>query len=153
MIYEIKYNKLIKEVNTIKNACVALFCLRNNQLKIYLVQLRNNLWDIPGGDIKRNKKENSFEAALREFKEETGFNLKKYKNKMYFPSVTYGNPPHTRIYYHLSYCYHELNFIFKPNNETKDGRWFDVKYLPQLRHTRSILSLINFIERNKYFIL
>lgn len=141
MIYNNKFNN----VNTIKNSCIALFCINNSQIKIYLVKLNSNLWDIPGGNINRSK-ENSFNAALREFKEETGFDLKKLKKKMYFSSIKWGNPPHTRIYFNVSTCYNKLNFIFKPNYETKDGKWFDVKNLPKLRHKRSILSLINFIE-------
>ena len=60
MIYEIKYNK---KINTIKNSCIALFCINQNKIYIYLVQLKNNLWDIPGGKINRNKKENSFNSA------------------------------------------------------------------------------------------
>ena len=140
MIYNINNTK---KLNTIKNACIALFCINQKQIKIYLIQLKNNLWDLPGGKINRNKKENSFNAALREFKEETGFYLK--KNKMYFSSIKWGTPPHTRIYYHTSTCINKLNFKFKPNNETKDGKWFDVNNLPQLRHPKSILFLIKLI--------
>ncbi len=145
MIYEIKYNK---KINTIKNSCIALFCINHNKINIYLVQLKNNLWDIPGGKINRNKKENSFNSALREFQEETGFNIKKYKNKMHFQSMKWGEPPHTRLYYHISNCDNKLNIKFQPNNETIDGKWFDVRFLPKLRHKRSILFLIDFIEKN-----
>ena len=144
MIYDIKYNK---KLNTIKNACIALFCINQNQIKIYLIQLKNNLWDLPGGKINKNKKENSFNAALREFKEETGFYIKKYKNKMYFSSIKWGTPSHTRIYYHISNCNNKLNFTFQPNNETKDGKWFDVTNLPQLRYPKSIMFLINYIKK------
>lgn len=42
MIYEIKYNK---KINTIKNSCIALFCINHNKINIYLVQLKNNLWE------------------------------------------------------------------------------------------------------------
>lgn len=152
MIYEIKYNEQNK-INTIKNSCIALFYIDQNQLYLYLVQLKNNLWDIPGGKINRNKKENSFNSALREFKEETGFDLKNLKRKMYFQSITWGNPPHTRIYYYISNSKNKLNFKFQYNNETKDGKWFNVRFLPKLRHIKSILFLINFIERYKLFII
>ena len=145
MIYEIKYNK---KINTIKNSCIALFCINHNKINIYLVQLKNNLWDIPGGKINRNKNENSFNSALREFQEETGFHLSKYKNKMHFQSIIWGSPPHTRLYYHISNYDNKLNIKFQANNETIDGKWFDVRFLPKLRHKRSILFLIDFIEKN-----
>ncbi len=147
MIYEIKYNKR-KKINTIKNSCIALFYIDQNQLYIYLVQLKNNFWDIPGGKINRNKNENSFNSALREFQEETGFHLRNLKSKIYFESIIWGSPPHTRIYYYISNSKNNINFTFQSNNETKDGKWFNVMYLPKLRHKRSILFLIDFIEKN-----
>ena len=70
-----------------------------------LMQLRDNkpglssagLWSVPGGNL--NKEESPKEAAIREFKEETGYNL---KNPIFFKKLTYefieGNPEVTFFY-------------------------------------------------------
>ena len=54
----------------IKNACIALYYKTPTHNFIYLIKGNDDNWNIPGGRI--DDKENSLEAAFREFKEETG---------------------------------------------------------------------------------
>ena len=120
-----------QQSSRITNACIALFYNR----RIYLVQERNSrLWNIPGGGIHRGKGENSFDAAFREFREETGgFDLKGWANsrnprKEFHPFIYNG---HTKIWWHVSN--ENISINFRQNRETIAGAWFDIGSLPLLR--------------------
>jgi len=75
----------------IKNACILL---TNSIGRILCVQLNNGLWTIPGGKI--DKGESPWNAAVREFIEETGNNLPDLREGKVFTSYDYH--AHTRIY-------------------------------------------------------
>ena len=150
MDYQIKYLKyknkylVYKEQlgGTFKNACIALFYNNN----IFLVQQKDGLWNIPGGHI--DPGENSFQAAFREFKEETGgFDLKKWANssktRKEFYSYKYNG--HTKIWWYISK--EDPKIIFIPNNETGAGQWFPLNNLPTLRFPKSIHELLTHIKK------
>jgi 8-oxo-dGTP pyrophosphatase MutT (NUDIX family) len=141
--YKSKYLNLKKQLGGgIKNACIALFY--KNQ--IYLIQqTKDNKWNIPGGHIDRG--ENSFQAAFREFEEETGgFDLLRWTNstkpRKDFEHYEYGHPhPHTKIWWYVSRENPEI--VFNINRETKDAAWFDINNLPSnLRFPGSIGEII-----------
>ncbi len=62
-----------------KSAGILLYRLKNGKPEFFLVHpggpffAHSDVWGIPKGEYKEN--ENAFEAAKREFEEETGFNL------------------------------------------------------------------------------
>jgi hypothetical protein len=62
---------------TIKNAAILLFTGKNLDRVVMVRDANNKQWMIPGGKIdylkKQNRWETPFEAAVREFREETGF--------------------------------------------------------------------------------
>ncbi len=149
MDYQIKYLKyknkylIYKEQigGTFKNACIALFYNNN----IFLVQQKDGSWNIPGGHI--DPGENSFQAAFREFKEETGgFDLKKWANssnpRKEFHSYEYNG--HTKIWWYISK--EDPKIIFIPNNETVKGQWFPIDKLPTLRFPESIRELLTLVK-------
>lgn len=124
----------------VKNACIALFYNKH----IFLVQQKDGSWNIPGGHI--DPGENSFQAAFREFREETGgFDLKKWANsskpRKEFHSYEYHG--HTKIWWHISK--EEPKIIFKINNETLKGQWFSIDNLPNLRFPQSIHELLTLV--------
>lgn len=150
MDYESKYlkykNKYLnqKEIQIggkFKNACIALFY--NNH--IFLVQQRDGKWNIPGGHI--DPGENSFQAAFREFNEETGgFNLKKWTNsskpRKEFNCYEYHG--HTKIWWYVTK--EDPQIIFNINKETVAGQWFPVNSLPNLRFPQSIQEIITLVK-------
>jgi 8-oxo-dGTP pyrophosphatase MutT (NUDIX family) len=127
--------------STFKNACIALFYNKH----IFLVLQKDGTWNIPGGHI--DPGENSFQAAFREFNEETGgFNLKRWANsskpRKEFHSHEYHG--HTKIWWYVSE--EDPKIIFKINNETVKGQWFSVNKLPNLRFPQSIREIITLVS-------
>ncbi len=143
--YKNKYLQLKLQLGgEFKNACVALFY--NNQ--IYLVQEKDGRWNIPGGGIKTG--ENSFQAAFREFKEETGgFDLKRWADstnpRRKFEVYEYHG--HTKIWWHVSS--ENPRIKFKSNNETIADQWAPINNLPHLKFPASIKSLIDNLKSLK----
>ncbi len=149
MDYQIKYLKyknkylIYKEQmgGNFKNACIALFYNKH----IFLVLQKDGKWNIPGGHI--DPGENSFQAAFREFREETGgFDLKNWskssKPRKEFHSYEYNG--HTKIWWHVSE--EDPQIIFKINNETVKGQWFPINNLPNLRFPKSIHKLLTHLS-------
>ncbi len=141
--YKNKYLNLKKQLGgEFKNACIALFY--NNQ--IFLIQQKDNKWNIPGGRI--DGRENSFQAAFREFKEETGgFDLLRWANsttpRKEFNRYEYHG--HTKIWWHVSKV--DPQIVFNINRETKAGQWFNINSLPSnLRFPQSIQEIIAHIR-------
>ena len=95
---------------TIKNAFIFLIINKN---RVLLVQEINGKWGLPGGGL--NIGEHPYNGMLREFKEETTFNLPQlYNNKKF----DYHN--HSRIYYNktnVKFGKFEPKFVL--NNEIK----------------------------------
>lgn len=105
---------------TIKNAFIFLITNKN---KVLLVQEINGKWGLPGGML--NIGENPFNCMLREFKEETTFDLPQLYN---YNKFDYHN--HSRIYYNktdVKFNKFEPKFVL--NNEIKDLKYFKLNDL------------------------
>lgn len=131
----------------IKNACIALYYKTSTSNFIYLIKGNDGKWNIPGGQI--DDKENSLEAAFREFKEETeGFLLDKWApltnplRKFY----KYVYRDHTAIWWCVSY--EDPKIIFQVNREAKDGGWFDINDLHtiHLRFSDSVTQITEILR-------
>ena len=146
--YKILYTNLKSQIGGgISNVATALFF--NDT--IYLVQENNNQWNLPGGRI--NHRETHYKASIREFKEETGgFRLDKWTNNLpdkfrniVIQELLYGRKPHTKIFlYYIKKEYADKpNIVFKKNNETIDGKWFNIYQLPKnIRYPKSMIHVI-----------
>ena len=140
--YKTKYLSYQDQIGgNFKNACIALFY--NNH--IFLVQQIDGKWNIPGGHIDLG--ENSFQAAFREFNEETGgFDLKRWANlskpRKEFHCYEYHG--HTKIWWCVTK--EDPQIIFNINKETVAGQWFPVNNLPNLRFLQSIQEIITHVK-------
>ena len=153
--YKNKYINLKNQIGgKITNAATALFF--NDT--IYLVQENNGQWNLPGGEIIHE--ESPYQASVREFEEETGgFDLNLWTNNLHgeyrkevIKELLYGRKPHTQIFlYYLEKAYADKpNIIFKKNNETTDGKWFDINQLPNnIRFPRSMNDVIKQYIKDK----
>jgi 8-oxo-dGTP pyrophosphatase MutT (NUDIX family) len=155
MDYRLKYLKYKNKYLNLKiqsggeginNACIALYWKTKEHTFIYLIREKTGEWNTPGGLI--DKGESSFNAAFREFWEETGkiFDLKAWAN----PTADPTNPlrkfhkyvfgGHTAIWWYVSY--EDPKITFKANTEATDGGWFDISDLPtNLRYPKSVKEL------------
>ena len=97
--------------------------------------------------------ETHYQASIRKFKEETGgFRLDKWTNQLsdkyrnhIIKELSYGRKPHTKIFlYYLEKAYAKKpNIVFKQNNETIDGKWFNIYQLPKnIRYPKSMIYVI-----------
>ena len=131
----------------IKNACIALYYKTPTHNFIYLIKGNDDNWNIPGGRI--DDKENSLEAAFREFKEETGgFLLDKWapRTNQQRKFYKYEFREHTAIWWCVSY--EEPKIIFKPNREATEGGWFDINELNTipLRFSDSVTQITGILR-------
>jgi len=151
--YKFKYSKLKNQTGGyISNVTSAVFY--NNE--IYLIQEQSGEWNLPGGEI--NPGEDHRTASVREFIEETGgFDLDKFTSnlsneyrKKFIKEFVYHR--HTKIFLYYLEVYSkkpEIKFIkTKDNDETIDGKWFNIFDLPSpIKYpdsmSRVILKYIN----------
>jgi 8-oxo-dGTP pyrophosphatase MutT (NUDIX family) len=152
--YKTKYLNLESQIGGgILNVGTALFF--NDT--IYLVKENNGKWNLPGGGI--NDGENHYQASIREFKEETGgFCLDTFINQLHgnhrnhiIKELSYGrgHNKHTKFFlYYLKKA--KPNIIFKKNNETIDGNWFNIDNLPNnIRFPKSMDDVIRKYLKDK----
>jgi ADP-ribose pyrophosphatase YjhB (NUDIX family) len=153
-----------KEVK-IRNAVIALFFQR----EVYLVNLNYNKgWTFPGGLIDKKKGETSYDAAFREFDEETGISPRRFKewveqqqkllNPLVVTNYMYGQSKyHTDIF--VIQCGddkpsidYKLVRVKKDENgqpETVGGKWYSIDNLPDNLAYDSINELIGYLFRGE----
>lgn len=115
-------------------ADVVIFTVRDNDLKVLLVQRRDypykDMWAIPGGFI--NMQESLETAARRELEEETGVK-DVYMEQLY----TFGDPerdPRTRVItvaYFALVDAHQVRYV-KAGSDARAAEWFSMYDLPPL---------------------
>ncbi len=142
--YKYKYLEVKNQIGgIIRNACVALISTYGPTPGVYMVKGKKN-WNIPGGNIEEG--ESSLDAALREFKEETGgHSIDNLRDRLDRNQYIYHD--HTIIYYYIVNTPFNINFI--PNKEKTLGAWVkisrvknsDIKMKDPFR--KSLISVLN----------
>lgn len=125
--------------------------------KILLVQeTTDNCWAMPGGwadvgDIPS-------EVAIRETKEESGFDVKPKKVVGVFDANRAGRPLEFFHAFKIIFLCELLGGEAKPSSETLDVRFFSINELPELSHNRTNMKHIeeiklhlNNADRKTYF--
>jgi ADP-ribose pyrophosphatase YjhB (NUDIX family) len=119
--YKYKYLEIKNQIGgKIMNACVALISTYGPTPGVYMVKGKEN-WNIPGGKIEKG--ESSLDAAIREFKEETGgHSIDNLRDRLNRNQYIYHD--HTIIYYYVVST--QFNINFTPNNEKTLGSWVKI---------------------------
>ena len=119
--YKNKYLELKKQIGgNPSNACIALISTYGATPGIYMVKGNTN-WNIPGGKIEFG--ESPIDAALREFKEETGgHSIDNLRDRLSQNQYIYHG--HTVIFYYVINTNFDIKFV--PNNEKTIGSWIKI---------------------------
>ncbi len=83
-------------------------------------------WTLPGGGVDRN--ETPENAAMREAKEETGFDVKSLAGEIGTYTGSMGKRDKVRVYYTGDF---EGSLALRPNFEIMARSWFDIDTLPE----------------------
>ena len=83
-------------------------------------------WTLPGGGVERN--ETLEAAAIREAKEETGFEIKTIAGEIGTYRGSMGKRDKVRVYYTGDF---EGSLALRPNFEIMARSWFDIDLLPE----------------------
>jgi len=83
-------------------------------------------WTLPGGGV--NKNETPEAAAIRETKEETGFNVKSLAGEIGKYKGTWGRGDMVMVFYTGDF---EGSLALTPNIEIMGRSWFDIDNLPE----------------------
>ncbi|QQG37570.1 MAG: NUDIX domain-containing protein [Candidatus Kaiserbacteria bacterium] len=83
-------------------------------------------WTLPGGGV--SKKEAPEDAAMREAKEETGFEVKTIAGEIGTYTGSMGKKDKVRVYYTGDF---EGSLAMRPNLEIMARSWFDLDNLPE----------------------
>ena len=150
----------------IRNTAIALFFQRD----VYLVQLNYNKgWTFPGGLSDKETGETSYDAAFREFDEETGISRGRFKEWVKEQQQKLINPLVVTKYMYGQSKYHTDIFVIqcgndKPNisytigrvkkdkngqPETVAGKWYSINNLPSPLAYESINDLIGYLFEGK----
>ena len=115
---------------------------------ILLAKRTDGMWNLPGGGV--DPDENPSDAAVREFKEETGLTVRNMGTMV----GVYGEPingePRTpaadRLDIYTISCVSYLGGDMKLNEESIDLQWFEVSNLPDnlyIRHKNDLKNIFN----------
>jgi 8-oxo-dGTP pyrophosphatase MutT (NUDIX family) len=121
--YKCKYLELKNQIGGVPtNACIALISTFGGGAPgIYMVKGRHN-WNIPGGKIDSTDA-SPLDAALREFKEETGGHSIDNLRDRLSPNQ-YIHHGHTVIFYYVINT--SFNITFVSNKEKRKGSWIKI---------------------------
>ena len=121
--YKYKYLELKNQLGGVpSNACIALISTYGGKEPgIYMVKGRRN-WNIPGGKIDLTDA-TPLDAALREFKEETGGHSIDNLRARLSPNQ-YIHHGHTIIFYYVINT--PFNITFVHNKEKRKGSWIKI---------------------------
>ncbi|MCQ5340710.1 MAG: NUDIX hydrolase [Candidatus Methanomethylicia archaeon] len=120
--------------------------------KVLLIKRGNEpnkgLWSIPGGLVKLG--ESPEEAAIREFKEETGLNAIIEKLLGIFNIVIKDNEGKIKYHYIVvDYLGKVIGGELKPGSDVLDAKWFDINELKNIQTSSTVIKAIEKIEKNK----
>lgn len=129
---------------------VRAFVLKDNQ--ILMVQERSDgLWTLPGGWI--DVGESPAQAAVRETKEETGFDVSVIRLLAFWDKLKHDHPPEWPHAYKCFFLCKLLSGTAKTNLEIANIRFFDIHNLPNLSKPRvtkaQILRLFEHISTSE----
>ena len=129
---------------------IVTVCVKNED-KILMVQEAQlkayKLWNFPAGNLDENEK--IFEAAKREAKEETGYDVELLSllSIQNFPKDNL-----IRVIFNASIISGNINY---DTNEILDVKWISIEEIEsmteQLRGPDSILDIINDLKKNKEY--
>ncbi|MDP3559483.1 MAG: NUDIX hydrolase [Legionellaceae bacterium] len=129
---------------------VRSFILQDN--KLLLVKERaDGLWSLPGGWADVN--ESPSEAAIRETKEETGFDVSASKLLAFWDKLKHDHPPQWPHAYKCFFHCHILSGEACENLEISDIDFFDIQKLPPLSTHRvtsnQLMRLYELVQSTK----
>lgn len=118
--------------------------------KVLLIKRGNEpnkgLWSIPGGLVKLG--ESPEEAAIREFKEETGLNAIIEKLLGIFNIVIKDNEGKIKYHYIVvDYLGKVIGGELKPGSDVLDAKWFDINELKNIQTSSTVIKAIEKIEK------
>ena len=106
--------------------------------KILLVKERGNGWTLPGGWV--DPGESPSEAAVRETKEESGYDVNVVRLMAIYDRDRQGHPPCPFQVYKLIFLCDLLGGSVKTSLETEDACFFREDELPALSESRVLLQ-------------
>lgn len=123
---------------------VRTFLIENDKVVVikYKKGMNDGYYDIPGGKIEEN--ESSYNASIREFKEETNIEIinQKYKGKVI---IEYPE----RIFDIDVYIVYEYNG--NPSNfEENDSTWININDLFKLDKKFSTIEIIKYLDKENF---
>ncbi len=120
--------------------------------KILLIKRGNEpnkgLWSIPGGLVRLG--ESPEEAAIREFKEETGLNAIIEKLLGVFNIIIKDNEGKIKYHYIvIDYLGKVVSGELRPGDDVLDARWFNINDIKNIQTSITVMKAIEKIEKNK----
>jgi ADP-ribose pyrophosphatase YjhB (NUDIX family) len=111
-----------------------------SQNKILLVKERGDGWTMPGGWV--DPGESPSEAAVRETKEESGYNVSAVRLMAIYDRDKQGHPPCPFHVYKVIFLCKLIGGSAKPSLETEAARFFSEDELPTLSESRVLVTQI-----------
>ena len=126
---------------------IVVFTFIKNKLNVLLVKRKYSpgagKWAIPGGFVRED--ENLEKGALRELKEETGFNKETYLEQLYtFGDV--GRDPRARV---ISVAYMVLvnepeKIKLKASHDANEAKWYPIGDLPEMSFGKAHKDILKY---------
>lgn len=116
-------------INSLRHVCTNTLVLKNDQILLEKRAerfLEGGKWGLPGGFMERD--ENVFQAAEREVKEETGFDVKDLKLFAIFTHPDRPNEDRQNVVFFFTAQAGEKTG--EPDDESQEQKWFSLDELP-----------------------